>query len=430
MPVRLSLQDPGFEQKFAEWLAVKREVNADVDKIVADILADILARGDTALFDYTARFDRFALTADTIRVRQAEIDQATDRSSAEARKALELAARRIEDFHVRHRPRDDRYTDANGIELGCRWNAIEAVGLYVPGGKAAYPSSLLMNAVPAQVAGVRRRVMVMPTPDGQLNPLLLAAAKIAGLTEIYRIGGAQAIGALAFGTKTIAPVDKIVGPGNAYVAAAKKQVFGKVGIDMIAGPSEILVVADGKNDPAWIAADLLAQAEHDEAAQSILMADDASFADAVEGAITAALAALSRRDIAAESWRRYGAIILLPKIEDAVPLIDQIAPEHLALALDQPEALFAKIRHAGSVFLGRLTPEALGDYVAGPNHVLPTGRSARFSSGLSVLDFMKRSTFLQVTAAGLAAIGPAAITLAEAEGLPAHARSVSIRLKK
>ena len=430
MPLSLDFRRPDFARAFAALLDAKREAEEDVDRVVADILADVRARGDAAVLDYTARFDRLAVTAAGLAFSPAEIEQALGRCAPETLRALEIAAQRIEDFHRRQVPADDRFTDAAGVELGHRWTAIGAAGLYVPGGKAAYPSSVLMNAIPARVAGVPRRVMVMPTPDGHVNPLLLAAARLAGITEIYRIGGAQAVGALAFGTATIAPVDKIVGPGNAYVAAAKRRVFGTVGIDMIAGPSEILVVADARNDPAWIAADLLSQAEHDEAAQSILISDDAAFAAAVGEAVEAHLRTLPRADIARASWQAHGAIIVVGHLDDAVELIDRIAPEHLELAVDDPDRLMARVRNAGAIFLGRHTPEAIGDYVAGPNHVLPTSRSARFSSGLSVIDFMKRTTFVRCDATALTEIGPPAMILAEAEGLGAHARSVAIRLNR
>ncbi|MCW5730036.1 MAG: histidinol dehydrogenase [Alphaproteobacteria bacterium] len=430
MPLELDAASPDFEAAFAALLAAKREASEDVGQAVARIIADVRARGDAAVIDCTRRFDRFALEASTMAIGEDEIARAVDACDGAVLDSLRLAAARIEAFHRRSLPADERFTDDAGVELGHRWTAIEAVGLYVPGGTAAYPSSVLMNAIPARVAGVERRVMVMPTPEGKVNPLVLAAARLAGIEEIYRIGGAQAVAALAFGTATIRPVAKIVGPGNAYVAAAKRQVFGTVGIDMIAGPSEILVVADGENDPSWIAADLLSQAEHDEAAQSILITDDAAFAQAVGRAVEAQLALLPRAEIARASWRDHGAIILVKRLADALPLIDRIAPEHLELAVAEPDALAARVRNAGAIFLGRHTPEAIGDYVAGPNHVLPTARSARFSSGLSVLDFMKRTTLVRCDAMSLAGIGEAAIRLAEAEGLGAHARSVSIRLNR
>jgi histidinol dehydrogenase len=430
MPLRLDNRDPGFEAAFAAFLAAGRQAQEDVEAAVSAILADVRARGDRAVLEYTERFDRVAAAklAD-LAVPRAEVEAAVKRCGATELAALRLAAERIEDYHRRQLPDDLDYVDAAGVRLGARWRPIAAAGLYVPGGTAAYPSSVLMNALPARVAGVERLVMVVPAPEGALNPLVLAAADIAGVDEIYRIGGAQAIGALAFGTETIAPVDKVVGPGNAYVAAAKRQVFGTVGIDMIAGPSEILVVADRDNDPAWIAADLLSQAEHDTAAQAVLITDDGGFADAVAAAVEAHLDRLPRSTIAAKSWADHGAIILVDRLDDAPALIDRIAPEHLELAIEEPDALAAKLRNAGAIFLGRYTPEAVGDYVAGPNHVLPTARSARFSSGLGVLDFMKRSSLIACSAQGLAAIGPAAATLAHAEGLHAHALSVELRLR-
>lgn len=426
----LDIRDADFEQAFSDLLATKRETDADVNETVAGILNDVRHRGDAAVLEMTRRFDRFDLDADKMRFSAEEIDAAVGSCAADLLLALELAARRIEDFHTRQKPDDLDFTDAAGLRLGYRWSAVAAAGLYVPGGTAAYPSSVLMNALPAKVAGVERLVMVVPTPDGVINPLVLAAARIAGVDEIYRIGGAQAIGALAYGTETIAPVDKIVGPGNAYVAAAKRQVFGTVGIDMIAGPSEILVVADGGNDPAWIAMDLLSQAEHDVAAQSILITDDADFAKAVSAAVDTALKTLPRTDIATASWRDFGAIILIDGLDQAIPLVDRLAPEHLELAVAEPRAMAERIRNAGAIFLGRYAPEALGDYLAGPNHVLPTARSARFSSGLGVLDFMKRSSMIDATAESLAAVGPAAIALAEAEGLGAHARSIALRINR
>ncbi len=428
MPHRLDAATPDFEAQFRTFLAANREAQEDVEHSVAAIIADVRARGDAALLDYTRRFDRITLAAADLRVPESMLTGAAARCADDTIAALELAAERIEDYHRRQIPADLEYRDAAGVRLGYRWTAVAAAGLYVPGGTAAYPSSVLMNALPAKVAGVARRVMVVPAPDGVLNPLVLAAAHLAGVTEVYQVGGAQAIAALAFGTATIAPVDKIVGPGNAYVAAAKRQVFGSVGIDTIAGPSEILVVADGANDPDWIAADLLAQAEHDTAAQSILMTDDADFAEAVVRAVDARLATLPRGQIARESWARHGAVILLPGLDAAPPLVDRIAPEHLALALADPDALAAQVRHAGAIFLGRHTPEAIGDYLAGPNHVLPTGRSARFASGLSVLDFIKRTSLIHCDAAALRTLGPAAATLARAEGLDAHALSITLRL--
>ncbi len=428
MPHRLDATAPGFEAAFETLLAAKREAQEDVDQVVAAIISEVCARGDVALLDYTRRFDRVTIDAADLRVPDSELAGAAANCADDTVAALKLAAERIEDYHRRQIPEDLDYRDATGVRLGHRWTAVDSAGLYVPGGTAAYPSSVLMNALPAKVAGVDRRVMVVPAPDGVLNPLVLAAAHLAGVTEVYRVGGAQAIAALAFGTATIAPVDKIVGPGNAYVAAAKRQVFGTVGIDTIAGPSEILVVADGANDADWIAADLLAQAEHDTAAQSILMTDDADFAAAVAHAVEARLATLPRGQVAGESWARHGAIIVLPDLDAAPSLIDRIAPEHLALAVADPDALAARVRHAGAIFLGRHTPEAIGDYLAGPNHVLPTGRSARFASGLSVLDFMKRSSLIGCDAAALRALGPAAATLARAEGLEAHALSIALRL--
>jgi histidinol dehydrogenase len=428
MPRRLVTGATDFAEQFAALVAAKRETEADVDAAVASILDEVRRRGDAAVLDYTKRFDRLTLTAQTMRIGAAEIAAAVDACARDTLDALRFAAARIEDYHRRQMPDDLDYVDAVGTRLGARWRSIAAAGLYVPGGTAAYPSSVLMNAIPARVAGVPRIAMVVPSPDGVLNPLVLAAASLAGVTEIYRIGGAQAVGALAYGTATIAAVDKIVGPGNAYVAAAKRRVFGTVGIDMIAGPSEILVVADRRNDPAWIAADLLSQAEHDTAAQAILITDDAGFADAVIAAVDRHLATLPRRGIAGESWQAHGAVILVRHWDEAVPLIDRLAPEHLELAIDDADALAAKLRNAGAIFLGRHTPEAIGDYVAGPNHVLPTARSARFSSGLGVLDFLKRTSLVRCDAEALRAIGPAAMTLARAEGLDAHALSIAIRL--
>jgi len=420
--------DPDFEAAFAALLDMKRETDEDVDAQVAAILADVRRRGDAALIEYTARFDRLELNAAGLAIGSDEIDAACASCDPELLAALELAAARIRSFHHRQVPSDDHFVDETGVRLGLRWTPVQAAGLYVPGGTAAYPSSVLMNAIPAKAAGVERLVMVVPSPGGRLNPLVLAAARIAGIDEIYRVGGAQAVGALAYGTATIRPVDKIVGPGNAYVAAAKRRVFGTVGIDMIAGPSEILVVADNGNDPGWIAADLLSQAEHDTAAQSILITDDADFGRRVIQAVESHLKTLPRAAIARESWDRHGAVIVVPTLASALPLIDRIAAEHLELAVAEPEALAARVRNAGAIFLGRHTPEAVGDYVGGPNHVLPTARSARFSSGLGVLDFMKRTTLLGCDAASLRAIGPAAVRLAEAEGLGAHGLSVGIRL--
>jgi histidinol dehydrogenase len=428
MPRELDSRDAEFEQAFTLLLSAKRETDEDVNATVAAIIAEVRRRGDAALVEYTRKFDRLDVSAAGLRITPAEIETAVAACPPDLVEALKLAAQRIAAFHQRQLPSDDYYTDAQGVRLGLRWSAVGAAGLYVPGGTASYPSSVLMNAIPAKAAGVERLVMVVPTPDGVINPAVLAAARIAGVDEIYRVGGAQAVAALAFGTETIRPVDKIVGPGNAYVAAAKRQVFGTVGIDMIAGPSEILVVADAGNDPAWIAADLLSQAEHDTAAQSILITDDAGFGRAVAAAVESHLATLPRAAIARESWDAHGAVIVVPSLAEALPLIDRIAPEHLELAVADPDALAAKVRNAGAIFLGRYTPEAVGDYVGGPNHVLPTARSARFSSGLGVLDFMKRTTLLGCDADSLRAIGPAAARLAEAEGLGAHGLSVSLRL--
>ena len=430
MPIRLDARAAGFTQKFRAFLDTKREASADVEQAVRTIIADVAARGDAALVELTQKFDRLDLGKAGLRVTAAELDAAAAACDRDALDALNLARDRIETYHRRQLPHDDRWTDSLGVELGHRWTAIEAVGLYVPGGTAAYPSSVLMNAVPAKVAGVPRVVMVVPAPDGKLNPLVLAAAKLAGVDEIYRIGGAQAVAALAYGTATIAPVAKIVGPGNAYVAAAKRLVFGKVGIDMIAGPSEVLIIADRDANPEWIAADLLAQAEHDTAAQAILITDDAVLADAVERAVEGQLETLPRASVAGASWRDFGAIILVGKLDDAIALTDAIAPEHLEIDTHDPEPLVAKIRNAGAIFLGAHTPEAIGDYVAGSNHVLPTARSARFSSGLGVLDFMKRTSMLKLGAEELAKLGPAAMALGRAEGLEAHARSIAIRLNR
>lgn len=428
MPLRLNHAQDDFEARFKAFLSEKRETEADVVDAVKAILADVRARGDAALIDYTTKFDRYPLTADTIRISADEIAASRAKCDPDTLDALATAHDRIVAFHERQKPDDLDFVDEQGVGLGYRWSAVGAAGLYVPGGTAAYPSSVLMNAVPAKVAGVERLVMVVPTPDGVVNPLVMAAAELAGVDEVYRVGGAQAVGALAYGTDTIRPVDKIVGPGNAYVAAAKREVFGTVGIDMIAGPSEILVLADGMNDPSWIAADLLSQAEHDTAAQAILITDDAAFADAVVAAVDAHLKTLPRTEIAAESWNTFGAVITVDNLSAALPLVDRIAPEHLEIAADDAEALAAGIRNAGAMFLGRYAPEAVGDYVAGPNHVLPTARSARFSSGLGVLDFMKRTSMIRCDAEGLRRIGPAAKTLADAEGLGAHALSVAIRL--
>ncbi len=427
MPIRLDARTADFAERFRAFLATKREASADVEAAVRAIIADVVARGDRALVDLTRKFDRVDLDRIGLKVTAEEIEVAAAACDRRALDALALARDRIEAYHRRQKPSDDRFTDALGVELGHRWTAIEAVGLYVPGGTAAYPSSVLMNAVPAKVAGVPRVVMVVPAPDGRLVPLVLAAAKLAGVDEIYRVGGAQAVAALAHGTETIKPVAKIVGPGNAYVAAAKRLVFGKVGIDMIAGPSEVLILADRSGHPDWIAGDLLAQAEHDASAQSILMTDDAALADAVENAVAAQLKTLPRAEIAAASWRDFGAIILVSSLADAVPLVDAVAPEHLEIESEDAEQLAARIRNAGAIFLGAHTPEAIGDYVGGSNHVLPTARSARFSSGLGVLDFMKRTSILKCGPEQLRALGPAAIALGEAEGLDAHARSVAMR---
>ena len=430
MAVFLNADDPDFEPAFVTLLGAKREDSPDVQNVVADIISEVRAGGDEAVLRLTEKFDRLALTADQMRFSKDQIAQCCAEVGREECAALELAAERIRAYHQKQLPEDAHWTDPSGAELGWRWSPVSAAGLYVPGGLASYPSSVLMNAIPAKVAGVERLVVVVPTPDGAVNPLVLLAAEIAGVDEVYRIGGAQAIAALAYGTDTIAPVDKITGPGNAYVAAAKRQVFGKVGIDMIAGPSEILVIADADNDPDWIALDLLSQAEHDASAQSILITDDAKLAKAVETAVEARLQTLERRDIAAASWRDFGAIIEVPSLEIAAQLSDRIAPEHLELCVADPKALSEKVTHAGAIFLGMWTPEAIGDYVGGPNHVLPTARSARFSSGLSVLDFVKRTTLASMNAEALWAIGPAAETLAISESLEAHGLSVRARLRK
>ncbi|AHE57164.1 histidinol dehydrogenase [Sphingomonas sanxanigenens] len=427
-PQRLDSRDPGFAEAFATLVDARRESDEDVSRDVAAILKRVRAEGDAAVADLTSRFDGFDLDVSGWRIDAAACRTALDGLEPSLRAALELAATRIRAYHATQRPADSDRVDEAGVRLGARWRAVDAAGVYVPGGRAAYPSSVLMNAIPAKVAGVERLVMVTPTPQGIVNPLVLAAAAIAGVDEVWRIGGAQAVAALAYGTDRIAPVDVVTGPGNAWVAEAKRQLYGVVGIDMVAGPSEIVVVADGENDPAWIAADLLSQAEHDPTSQSILFTDDAAFADAVAAAVTEQLDRLQTQGVARTSWNANGAIILVEELAQAMPLVDRLAPEHLELAVADPEPLFAMVRHAGSVFLGRMTPEAVGDYVAGPNHVLPTGRRARFSSGLSVLDFMKRTSFLALDAAALGRIGPAAVALAEAEGLPAHARSVAVRL--
>ena len=425
---RLFVTDPAFEAQFVALLSQARETTETVDRTVTAIIADVRARGDAAVIDYTSRFDRQTLTAERLRISGEEIAAAAASIPVELAAALDLAASRIEAFHRAQLPQDLRMTDDAGVTMGMRWTALDAVGLYVPGGKAAYPSSVLMNAIPARAAGVGRIAMCVPTPDGVLNPLVLAAARRAGVSEIYRVGGAQAVAALAYGTASIAAVDRIVGPGNAYVAEAKRQVFGRVGIDNIAGPSEVVVLADAANDPRRIAVDLLAQAEHDEAAQSILITDDAVFADAVAAAVMAELPTLPRSAIAGASWAAHGAVIVVETWDQAVGLVDRLAPEHLQIMLAEPETVFGQVRHAGAVFMGAFCPEAVGDYVAGPNHVLPTGRTARFASGLSVFDFLKRTTFVSATRAGLEAVGPAAVALAEAEGLQAHARSIALRL--
>jgi histidinol dehydrogenase len=428
MPLRLDRSSADFDELFATFLAAKREVSADVERATRAIVEDVAMRGDAALLEAAKKFDRLDLEASALRVAIPEIDAAVKACDATTLDALKFARDRIETFHRRQLPKDERFTDPLGVELGWRWSAVEAVGLYVPGGTAAYPSSVLMNAVPAKVAGVARVVMVVPAPDGKLNPLVLAAAHLGGVSEIYRVGGAQAVAALAYGTATIAPVAKIVGPGNAYVAAAKRLVFGKVGIDMIAGPSEVLVIADDTGNAAWIAADLLAQAEHDASAQSILITASKNLADEVARAVEAQLSTLPRADIARASWNDFGAIILVKNLTDAIPIANAIAAEHLEVMTADPEALAAQIRNAGAIFLGPHTPEAIGDYVGGSNHVLPTARSARFSSGLSVLDFMKRTSILKCGPDQLRALGPAAMTLGKAEGLDAHSRSIGLRL--
>lgn len=430
MPQHLDSRDPGFEAAFAALLSAKREDSPDVDATVAQIIAEVRARGDAALIELTRRFDRLELTPETLAFSEAEIDAAIARVDPADRAALELAAGRIRAYHDRQMPADASWTDAAGAELGWRWGPVASAGLYVPGGTASYPSSVLMNAIPAQVAGVERLVIACPTPDGAVNPLVLLAARLAGVDTVWRIGGAQAIAALAWGTETIAPVDKITGPGNAWVAAAKRRVFGKVGIDMIAGPSEILVIGDGSADPDWIALDLLSQAEHDESAQALLITTDPAEAQAVAAAVARQLAGLERRAIAGASWRDFGATIVVRDLAEAAALSDRIAPEHLELCVADPEALAARIRHAGAIFLGHWTPEAVGDYVGGPNHVLPTARSARFSSGLSVLDFLKRTTLARMTPTALAAVGPAAERLATSERLQAHGLSLRARLDR
>ncbi len=428
MTLRLSTMDADFPAAFTALVDARREADEDVSRDVTAILKAVRAGGDAVLADYTQRFDRHDLNVSGWAVTAAETRAALDGISTELRDALELAAARIAAYHEKQKPQDSDGVDAAGVRLGARWTPVDAAGLYVPGGRAAYPSSLLMNVIPAKVAGVQRIAMVTPTPGGEINPLVLAAAQIAGIEEIWRVGGAQAVAALAYGTDRIRPVDVITGPGNAWVAEAKRQLYGVVGIDMVAGPSEIVVVADGRNDPEWTAADLLSQSEHDPTSQSILFTDDAAFADAVAAAVERQIPALSTSAVARTSWDANGAIIIVRDLDEAMPLVDRLAPEHLELAVEDPEPLFAQVRHAGSVFLGRMTPEAVGDYVAGPNHVLPTGRRARFSSGLSVLDFMKRTSFLSLDRDAIGAIGPAAVALARAEGLPAHAASVALRL--
>jgi len=430
MPVFLTTADPGFDAAFQTLLGQKREDAEDVDHAVAEIIADVRARGDQAVIDLTARFDRLTLTPETLAFSRGEIDAEIARVSPEDRAALELAADRIRAYHERQKPQDESWTDSAGATLGWRWTPVSAAGLYVPGGLASYPSSVLMNAIPAKVAGVERLVIACPTPEGKVNPLVLLAARIAGVDTVYRIGGAQAIAALAYGTATIAPVDKITGPGNAFVAAAKRRVFGRVGIDMIAGPSEILVIADADNDPDWIALDLLSQAEHDESAQSILITDSPAFGQAVAQAVAKRLETLERRAIAGASWEQHGAVIVTRDLAEAARLSNRVAPEHLELCTADPEAFSRQITHAGAIFLGAYTPEAIGDYVGGPNHVLPTARSARFSSGLSVLDFLKRTTLAKMTPEALKAIGPAAERLAQSESLEAHGLSVRARLDR
>ncbi|KNG95263.1 histidinol dehydrogenase [Pseudaestuariivita atlantica] len=430
MPQFLDTRDADFEPRFRALLAAKREDSPDVDAVVAGIIDDVRNRGDAAVLELTEKFDRVTLTPETLRFSSDEIAAECAKVAPEDKAALDLAAERIRAYHVRQMPQDARWTDPDGAELGWRWTAVSAAGLYVPGGLASYPSSVLMNAIPAKVAGVERLAITVPTPDGAVNPLVLYAAHTAGVDEIYRIGGAQAVAALAYGTDTIAPVDKITGPGNAFVAAAKRRVFGKVGIDMIAGPSEILVIADGDNDPDWIALDLMSQAEHDESAQSILITTDAEFGKAVAQAVEKRLETLERRAIAGASWRDFGAIVTVASLDEAVALSDRIAPEHLELCVADPDALSDRIRHAGAIFIGQWTPEAIGDYVGGPNHVLPTARSARFSSGLSVMDFLKRTTLAKMTPDALRAIGPAAERLAASESLEAHGLSVTARLER
>lgn len=431
MPVILNTSSPDFGISFAEFLASSREEANDVTDVATQIIADVRLRGDVALCDYTKRFDRLDVALDTLRVSHEEIETAAAACSKEVYAALEIAAARIADYHQRQLPKDELYTDETGMQLGWRWQAVESVGLYVPGGTAAYPSSVLMNAIPAKAAGVERMAMVVPTPDGVMNPAVMAAANIAGITEIYRIGGAQAIAALAYGTDSISPVDMIVGPGNAYVAAAKRLVFGQVGIDMVAGPSEILVIADNIQNPKWIAADLMSQAEHDVAAQSVLITDDANFVEAVQSEIQILLSELPRGNIASASWENHGAVILVEDVQrDAAALSNQIAPEHLEIATTHPEQLAAQCKRAGAIFLGSYTPEAVGDYIAGPSHVLPTSATARFSSGISVFTFLTRSSIIGGSPQSMQGIGAAAVTLAEAEGLQAHATSLALRLEE
>lgn len=428
MPLFLNTQDAGFEADFSAFLGIKREDSPDVDAVVMDIISDVRSRGDEAVIKLTQKFDRFALTPDTIAFSDAEIDSECAKVTQEDRAALELAADRIRAYHERQMPEDATWTDEVGATLGWRWGAVSAAGLYVPGGLASYPSSVLMNAIPAKVAGVERLAICVPTPDGVCNPLVLLAARIAGVNTVYRVGGAQAIAALAYGTNSIEPVDKITGPGNAFVAAAKRRVFGKVGIDMIAGPSEILVIADKHNNPDWIAVDLLSQAEHDESAQSILITDDTEFGNQVAAAVEKRLETLERAEIAGPSWRDFGAIITVASLDEAVALSDRVAPEHLEICVQDADAMVDRIKHAGAIFIGAFTPEAIGDYIGGPNHVLPTARSARFSSGLSVMDFLKRTTLSKMTPEALAAIGPSAERLAKSESLEAHGLSVRLRL--
>ena len=430
MPVFLDAQRPDFEAEFSRFLSIRRDSDSDVDGAVAAIIKDVRARGDDAIIELTAQFDRFDVSAQTLAFSDAEIAAEIAKVPGAEREALELAAARIRAYHERQIPKDESWVDETGATLGWRWSAVDAAGLYVPGGLASYPSSVLMNAVPAKVAGVERLVICAPTPDAKVNPLVLLAAQLAGVDTVYRIGGAQAIAAMAYGTETIRPVDKITGPGNAFVAAAKRRVFGQVGIDMIAGPSEILVIADRHNNPDWVAVDLLSQAEHDETAQPILITDDRDFAQAVSAAATKRLETLARRDIAAKSWQNFGAVIVVDTLDTAAQLSNRIAPEHLELCVANPEGLSQKIRHAGAIFLGAHTPEAIGDYVGGPNHVLPTSRTARFSSGLSVLDFMKRTTLSKMTPQALGVIGPAAERLAHSEGLEAHRISVALRRRQ